>query len=430
MKKHFTLAPIFNDNMMFQAHKPIRIYGKCKKNINITVKLLNQEKTIRTKSDHFLIELDAEDYCDKGFSLTIETRKQSRTIYNCMVGDVFLFLGGRNIVQTLTKSSKTEDYNSLDIRFLNLQNDHHWLVSGRDNLDEVSVLAYLFAKNFQDQNKVPLGVVIYGQEDENIFTWSDKKTILTDFEIKNYINGVFQKKNLNLSRDFDYIKERVFDYKFKSIVIYQGENDFSHFHFYEKALRYLIKSYRMAMKDLYIPFHIVQISSFESQHKNYIASSEIRIAQSQLCSDKQKVYVSSVVDIDEKDMVSLNKNILSKRLVNLILEKQYKMAKNTLCPQLFSYRQRKGHVDIYVHQNFLSLISRSGQKLGFYYTDNSVDYYPINHVEISSNQISIKIEEDTKEIRYAYDDNPTCDIFTSNGLPLLPFKITLTEAGQ
>jgi sialate O-acetylesterase len=425
MKKYFTLAPIFQDHMMFQANKPIRIYGKCKKHIDISIKFLDQEKTIRTDSDRFIIELEPQDYQNKGFSFTISAKKQTQTYYHCLIGDVYLFVGGKNIAQGLNMSSKIEDYNHSDIRFFDLNQDKQWLVSGKISIDKISVLAYLFAKNFHMQHKVPLGIIVYGREDENIFSWSNKQSILADKEIKNYLNGVFQMKDYHLSRDFNHLKEHIFNHAFKSLVFYQGENDFSHYHFYEKALRLLIKSYRMALKDAYLPVHLIQMPSFENRHKNYIASSEIRIAQSNLCSDKSKIYITSVVDIDEKDMVSINKNILSKRLVNLVLEKQYNRGKNTLCPQLFSYRQRAGQVDIYTHNNFLSLISRSGQKLGFYYTDNTVDFYPIKDVSINNNQISIKIKEDTKEIRYAYDDNPTCDIFTSNGLPLLPFKIIL-----
>jgi len=428
MKKYFTLAPIFHDNMIFQADKTIRVYGKCKKNIDIKINFLNQEEVIKTNSEEFVIELKAENYQDKGFSFTVSSKKQVETIYNCLIGDVYLFIGGRNITQSLAMSSKQEDYTSFDIRFLDLNKHNHWMVSGRDSIDQISVLSYLFAKNLHQQNRIPLGIVVYGKEDENIFSWSNKNVILNDIEMKNYLNGVFQLKEHHLARDFNFLKKHIFNFSVKSMILYQGENDFQHFHFYEKALSSMIKSFRMEFKDLYLPVHIIQISSFENKHKNYIASSEIRIAQSNLCAEKSKVYVVSVVDIDEKDMVSLNKNILSQRLVKLVLEKQYNMGKNALCPQLFSYRQRSGQVDIYVHNNFLALVSKSGQKLGFYYTDNTVDFYPVRDVFIENNQISLKICEDAKEIRYAYDDNPTCDIYTSNGLPLLPFKIVLDQA--
>lgn len=425
MKKNFTLAQIFQDNMMFQANKPIRIFGQCKKNVEITVKILNQEKKIRTIDHHFLIEMDPISYMDKAFSVIISSKKQEEIIYQCLVGDIYLFMGGKNINQSLSKSTKREDYFSSDIRFYQIEKGNQWLVSGRDHLDHISVLSYLFAKNLHQQHKSPIGILVFGKDDENIFSWSASSSILSDKEIKNYLNGVFQLRDHHLSREYQTLKEHCFNLSIFAIVLYQGENDFQHFHFYEKTLDLLIKTYRMEFKDLFLPVYIVQMSSFENNHKNYIASSEIRIAQSNLCSDKKKLYIVSVVDIDEKEMVSLNKTILSQRLVKLILEKQYSIGKNTLCPQLFSYRQRAGQVDIYIHNNFLSLVSKSGQKLGFYYTDNTVDFYPITNVNINNNQISLIIKEDVREIRYAYDDNPTCDIFASNGLPLLPFKIIL-----
>jgi len=58
MKTYFELAPIFTDNVVFQADKPIKIFGKCKKNIEMTFKLLDNEFCIRTKEENFLIELN------------------------------------------------------------------------------------------------------------------------------------------------------------------------------------------------------------------------------------------------------------------------------------------------------------------------------------------------------------------------------------
>jgi len=428
MRRHFSLAPIFDHNMVFQANKPIRIYGSCKKHIDISVKFLGQEKKIRTKDNHFVIELDPEDYHDKGFSFVVESRKHIETIYNCLIGDVFLMVGGKNVSQTIKKSSKEIDYTSERIRFYQGKKKQTWLHPSKDSLDEISVLAYLFSKHIHIQKHMPIGIITYAKDDESIFSWSNPNMIMSDKDIKNYVQSIFQAKKHELGRDYQFLKKHLFLLSFKSILLYQGENDFQHIHFYEKALRLLIKTYRTDLRDTYLPFYIIQMPSFESKDKHYIASSEIRIAQSNACSDEHQIYVVSVVDIDEKDIVSINKSILSKRLANMILEKQYRLAKNASCPQLFSYQQRPGQVDIYIHQNFLSLVSRSGQKLGFYYGDDRGQFYPVKDVSLTNNQISLKIKENAKEIRYAYDDNPTCDIYTSNGLPLLPFKILLDKA--
>ena len=71
----------------------------------------------------------------------------------------------------------------------------------------------------------------------------------------------------------------------------------------------------------------------------------------------------------------------------------------------------------------MNLLSKSGQYLGFTYTENGTDFYPLTNVKIENNRIIIKKDKDYKEIRYAMKKFPICDIITSNNLPLLPFYI-------
>ncbi|MFP4478913.1 MAG: hypothetical protein ACLFPM_05725, partial [Candidatus Izemoplasmatales bacterium] len=177
MLKYFKLAPIFRDNMMIQANKAIRVYGKCKKHIDITVKLLDQEVTIRTTKETFVIELKPEKPLDKSFSFSVTSRKQKETLKNVLIGDVFLFIGGKNLSQTLSASSKEEDYQDGQIRLFDFQKDKDWLVSGKDSLNNLSVFSYLYAKNLHKELKQPIGIVTYSKEDENIFSWANKETI-------------------------------------------------------------------------------------------------------------------------------------------------------------------------------------------------------------------------------------------------------------
>lgn len=427
MRKLFTLDPYFQDHMVFQANKPIKIFGKCKKHIEITVEFLDQTQTIKTKDQTFEVEFPPHTYLDKAFSFSVTAKKQKETLYHCVIGEVYLFMGGKNLQQTIAMSSVIKDYDDDNIRLINLMGDNKWILSSRDSLNHISVLAYLFAKNLYLLYKIPMGIVIYPNKEETIFSWLNESMVLSNIEMKNYLNGVFQKQGMRLSKDYLQIKTQLSQINLSSIIFYQGENDFPHFHFYEKALNYMVKTYRMMFKDHHLPIYLIQMSSFEGNRDGKIASSEIRIAQSHLVDNKQKINLVSVVDINEAELVSLNKTMLAKRLANCVLEKQFKKGKNQVCPQIYSYTKRNDQIDIYTHQNFLSLVSRSGQKLGFFGVNKNLDIYPIKQVHINNNQISLSVKEDVKEIRYAYDDNPTCDIFASNGLPLLPFKINLEK---
>ncbi|MFW5888747.1 MAG: sialate O-acetylesterase [Bacillota bacterium] len=425
MKKRFALNPIFTDNMMFQANKPIKIYGICKKNTEITIKFLEQEKTIKTVSNKFVVELKPEDYNDKPFAFSVSSKKHTVKIYNVLIGDVFLFLGGKRLKNTLNDISAIEDYKDKNIRVLDLTNNKKWLTSSRDDLTNISAISYRFLKNAYKKLKKPIGVITYSNESENIFTWSNKTSVLIDKEMYNFINCKIDKKNNILGKDFEFLKANIFNLAFKAINFYQGENDLLHYHFYEKAFRLLIKVYRLEFKDKNLPFNIIQLPSLSSS-KNYIAISEIRIAQSNLFSDKNKVNLISAIDINKINVINETNNYLAKRLTDLVFEKQYKKNKNTLNPQVFSYKVSENSLYIYIANNYLNLISRSGQNLSFTYTENKIDYLPLKKVKLNGNQITIKINPDIKEIRYAYENNPKCDIFSSNGLPLLPFRISLS----
>jgi len=425
MRKSFTLNHYFQDHMIFQADKPIKIFGKCKKHIDITVNFLDQEKTIRTTDTYFEIELAPESYLNKAFSFSISCRKQKTIIYHCMIGDIYLFLGGKNLAKTLYDSHIVKDYDNEDLRLYDFVNGQSWRVSSRDELSHVSVLAYLFAKHLRLLRKVPIGIILYADENETIFSWLNQEMVLSNIDMKNYLNGVYQQKWIHLSENYKKAHHLFSRIGIASLVVHQGENDFNHFHFYEKALRSLITTYRLIFQSVTLPVYLLQLPSFRGKCAEKVEASEIRIAQSVVADNKKHIYVVSDIDMDEDHVISLKKKVLAKRLVNCVLEKQYKKGKNSLCPQLFSYTVRDNLLSIYTHQNYLSMISRSGKKLGFYAVDQKLRLMKLNDIAINNNQIVIKIKPSFVEIRYAYDNNPVCDIFASNGLPLLPFKVVL-----
>jgi len=121
MKKQFNLAPIFKDNMVFQSNKPIRIFGTCKKGIEITISFLNQETTFRTKSKEFLVELHPEGLQEKGFSFKVYTKKQIETVYNCLIGEVFFIAGSKNVSMSLKDSYYEDDMENFNVRFIILE---------------------------------------------------------------------------------------------------------------------------------------------------------------------------------------------------------------------------------------------------------------------------------------------------------------------
>lgn len=440
MKKQFSLAPIFRDNMVFQADKPIRIFGTCKKGIELTVQFLNQETTFKTKSKEFFVEFRAEKLRDKGFSFNVFTKKQIETVYNCLIGEVLFIAGGTNVSMSLKNSYHDDDIENFDLRFINLKeglddslefsNETAWNVCGKSNLEEISALSYLIAQYISERIHVPMGIVIVDFHETSIFSWMSIQDLSTHLNISEYISSLPESKQntLHVNLMYEQIIKRIIPFSFKIIIFYQGEHDYEHYHLYEPALVRVIQSFRMAFKDPELPIILTQIAGYNYPGVEEDHVTRIRQAQSSIMDENKHQYVVSAVDLgDEETDTPKEKLILSRRIANVVLEKFFGVGKNSISPMYYSYQKQQDGIVIHTKNNYLNLASHSRQFLGFTYTKNGVDFKELKNIEIMNGRIIINDVTDILEIRYAYKSFPFCDIYTTNELPLLPFRIKFKE---
>jgi sialate O-acetylesterase len=424
MKTYFELAPIFTDNVVFQADKPIKIFGKCKKNIEMTFKLLDNEFCIRTKEENFLIEFPPMEMREQAFSITISTRKQIETLYNCLIGDVYLFFGGMNISMPLNDSYHNQDYDNLNLRFFSSNGiSSNWEISGKENFESFSAIAYLFAKGMHEIIKTPIGIINCTHKESRIFSWMS----ISDIESNREINLLTSKFSIDEKIPlYSWMKEKIIPFAVKMLVFYQGENDYPYHSVYENALKSVIKCLRFDFKDLKLPFFVIQIAGYNHPETDDFSVSLVRIAQANVANEKDEVYLVSAIDFgDPEEINPKDKHLVAKRLANLVLEKIFKIGKNNESPRYFSHQIFPDSIIIMTQGNYLYLTSKSNQYLGFYYSENGVDFLPLNGVIIRNNQIIVPRNEAMVEVRYAMRKYPACDIISANNLPLLPFRIKI-----
>lgn len=422
MKSNFVLADVFNDNMVFQSGKPIRIFGKCKKNIELSFKLLENEISIKTKNDTFMVEFPSIEERETSFSVTIQSKKDKVVLYNCVIGDVYLFLGGMNISMPLSDSYHNQDYDNLSLRFFSCSNeDKGWLITDKTNFEACSALAYLFAKGMHEVVKNPIGIIKCTHPDSRIFSWMSSSDIEVNNEVKLLTSKYSHNEKIPL---YSKLKEKITPHQVKAIVFYQGENDYPYYSIYENALRSIIKCLRYDFDDLKLPIFIIQIAGYNHPEADDYSVSMIRIAQAKIAAEKEEAYLVPAIDFGDPEMINpKDKHLVAKRLSNVVLEKIYKIGKNNTPPTFFSYQIYPEKITILTKDNYLNLVSKSGQYLGFSYSVNGIDFFPITDITITNNIIEIKKDIEFKEIRYAMKKYPVCDIITSNNLPLLPFQI-------
>jgi hypothetical protein len=433
MKKQFTLAPIFKDNMMFQSNKPIRIFGECKKGTEIKVSFLEQSIKFKAKSETFLIELKPLEASEEEFSFTVSSKKQIETYNKCLIGDIYLFIGGMNVSQTLKDSPHEDDLVNDKVRILDMENDFEddfliWKTAGRESMEESSALAYVFAKQISGQ-KTPVGVIVCSNEDSTIFSMMCHRDIDSHFDLNKYVKVHNEDDDrLLIACMYENIYRKISPMSLNSIVIYQGENDCKHGNIYASCMSRIITSYRLMFKDEKLAYVVVQSAGYNYPDATDDCIAHIRHSQTCLANDGKKIYIASAIDIgDANNIVLKNKTLIAKRIANVILEKIHNLTKNSISPTYYSYERDVDGIIIYIKNNYSNLKSKSGRSIGFYASKNGVDFEELKTVNIMSDRIIIRRIKDIREIRYAHDKYPVCDVFTTNGLPLLPFKIKLVE---
>ena len=100
------LNPIFRDNMIMQANKPIRIFGNgtgfaC-------VEFMGERKAIKSDGEQWMIELDGVDYGGP-YEIKVLLTDDCVILNNVYFGDVYLLGGQSNMQFKLHESSEPKE---------------------------------------------------------------------------------------------------------------------------------------------------------------------------------------------------------------------------------------------------------------------------------------------------------------------------------
>lgn len=184
-----SLAKIFSDNMVLQAHQPIKVWGSAAAGEKVKVTLGKNEKTINAdKNGKWKLVFPAMDY---GKPLTLKAAgKNSKVEYNnVLIGEVWLCSGQSNMAMTVNGGGgqvynyKNEEssarYN--DIRSFKVKPqiatktggevEGEWVVCTPQTVGEFSAVGYFFARKIYEEKGVPVGIINSSWGGTDIETW-------------------------------------------------------------------------------------------------------------------------------------------------------------------------------------------------------------------------------------------------------------------
>ena len=222
-------------------------------------------------------------------------------------------------------------------------------------------------------------------------------------------------------------------FKIKGVIWYQGEANVDRADRYRDLLSTLIGSWRKAWGEGDFPFYIVQLPNFMAPKPDPSESAwaSLRQAQLEVAQSVPSCGLIPILDIGEAwDIHPKNKADVGKRLAGLALEQTYGKPVTGSCPMPGAWDVKDGQVALTFKNTGGGLTVQGGGDLkGFALAGSDHRFYWAQaHLRGSQVVVSSSKVPRPVELRYAWADNPTGNLFTREGLPTPTFRVLLTPS--
>ncbi|MBS0211194.1 MAG: sialate O-acetylesterase [Planctomycetes bacterium] len=216
----------------------------------------------------------------------------------------------------------------------------------------------------------------------------------------------------------------------RGVIWYQGEANAGRAFQYRTLLPALIGDWRKAFGQGDFPFLVVQLANYSpsrpelSNSTQQSAWAELREAQTMTAANVPNCGLAVSIDIgDALDIHPTNKQDVGRRLALAALAKTYQQQVEYSGPWYAGNDREGSTIRIRYQHAGDGLVAKGEKLLGFAIAGADKKFVPAEAridgetVVVSSDQVAEPVA-----VRYAWADNPNCNLYNKAGLPAVPFR--------
>jgi sialate O-acetylesterase len=465
-----TLPNIFGDHMVLQRDQPNRVWGRADAGEQVTVTIAGQShNAVADEKGDWTVTLAPLALGDP-LEMLVKGKNELR-LNDILVGEVWVCSGQSNMQWTVNASSDaalvTIAANTPNIRMINFPqvgsqepiwtHDRKWMVCSPQTVGSFSAVGYFFARQLHQTLNVPIGMVnnAWGgsaceawinrdvlnqtesmapmmarwQGNEERFAALSAKTDRSAEEEKQ-LEGLkrLMTGNQRPSNIYNGVLKSHLGYGIRGAIWYQGESNAGRAYQYRELFPLMIQNWRDEWGQGDFPFYWVQLADFRNEVDAPAESdwAELREAQTMTMDRLQNTGEAVIIDIGEgKDIHPRNKVDVGKRLARWALAKQYGFEIAFQSPRYQSMEIDGGKAVLsfaHVQRGWRPFdvpkpigFAIAGEDKKFVNADAKI--LPDGRIEVSSSSVPNPVA-----VRYAWADNPICNMYTNDDLPLTPFR--------
>lgn len=473
------MSAIFGNSMVVQRDKPIQIWGWTDAESRVMVSMADQKVSGKANADGrfdiFLKALPA----GGPHELIVKAGDTTRTIKDVLVGEVWICSGQSNMAMSVDRANdpdlETLTANFPNIRLISVPQvgtqepqdtfKGEWAACTSESVKNFSAVGYFFGRQLHQTLNVPIGLVdnAWGGSAaeawisrENLEQAGDYAELLQrwDETAKNYDHKAavdsYKKRlakwnetkkgnkpraprnqltgNHRPANIYNGVLKPTIGYTVRGAIWYQGESNSSRAYQYRKLFPLMIQSWRDEWKQGDFPFYFVQLADYRPEVDKPQGSdwAELREAQTMTLSALPNTGEAVILDLGEAaDIHPKNKQDVGKRLARWALANDYGYKIPFRSPTFETMEVKGGQAVLtfeYIGGGLDTFDVR--EPIGFAIAGEDQTFVDAQAKIVGKNKV--QVWSDTVEkpvaVRYAWADNPICNVQSKEGLPMTPFR--------
>jgi len=476
------LPAVINDNMILQRGMEVPIWGTAEPGEQVTVTLDEQKVTATADSTgQWIIKLEPLNI-DTPFEINI-AGNNTITLQNVLVGEVWVCSGQSNMQWPVNLSANAEqeiansDYPKIRLFSVKrsvaeqpLQDtEGQWVKCSPDTVKSFSAVGYFFGRYLHKELNTPVGLIHSSWGGTPAEAWTSRLTLESEPDFKSILDRwkeilakhpqekeKYQQRLAQWEQEVENAKKEnkpaprkpwpppgpkhphrpaslyngmiapLIPYAIKGAIWYQGESNANRAYQYRKLFPAMIQNWRQSWRQGDFPFLFVQLANFQKRQPQPTESAWAELREAQLMTlALPKTAMAVAIDIGEADDIHpKNKQDVGYRLGLAALAMAYGHDVvysgpifESMTVENDKIRLRFRHIGgglVAKNDEQLKGFTIAGQDQNFVWAEAEIDR---DMVVVWNKQISQPVA-----VRYAWANNPECNLYNKAGLPASPFR--------
>jgi len=472
------LPAIFTDHLVLQRNRPVNVWGWDNPGQDVTVQFAGQSVVAKAGADgKWTAKLQPLETSAVSRQLKVNG-SAAKVLQDVLVGEVWLCSGQSNMEWPVS-SVDDPDLETLTAKYPLIrhvtvpkvgtqqpQNDFvgQWDVCTPENIGQFSAVGYFFGRTLHQALGVPIGLIDNAWGGSAAEAWVPRNVLAADPDFKTYLDDwstreqgleaateawlkalekwreagaagrppqspVEQMKgNSRPGNLYNGNLHPIIGYTLQGAIWYQGESNAGRAYNYRKLFPLMITQWRKEWAQGDFPFFWVQLADFKAEQPQPMDSAWAELQEAQTMTLKLPNTGQAVItDLGEaKDIHPKDKQNVAKRLARHALAKVYGVKVVAESPRYLSH-QVVGNKIVVTFQEVggkgLTTFDVADVR-GFAIAGADQKFVWANAKIVASDKIEVwsdAVAQPTA-VRYAWADNPVCNVRNGEGLPLTLFR--------